>query len=327
VEERLEEPMQLIQVLYRNNRGGPVDDITLDELIRSRKITHFYRSSEDRWIDIFVDPVRGRGHADGAEGPKRRFTDEEGENGQGAPGGKSGGLFRGVFTRLAKHPPLRALTAGGWLERGLSTRRNTDDRLGAARAFALSIRLDPRHQEAYLHRGLVYEELGNFQQAIEDYGMAIALDPKEGTHRARGLLLGRPDVTVKAIAGLRRAADLQRASSHLLLASPAELRETLKAFTAGRHEQKAGVGGDEGFPGIAGNLQRLIEKYRKEITQLETQLQGVRHKRDILVEASRLLEEDAGLSAVGNENAECCASSRVSMRRDSCDEATSGQEG
>ena len=286
--------MQLIQVLYRNDRGGPVDDITLEELIRSQKIKSFYRPSEERWVDIFVDSVRRRGHTYGAKGLKRRYADREEDSRQRAREEKSGGLFRKVFVRLKKHPPRKTLNAEEWLERGFFGLRATGDYAGAARAFALSIRLNSHCQEAYLHRGLVYEALGNLQQAIEDYGMAIALDPKEGkAHNPRGLVLGRPDVTVKAIAGLRRAADLQRASSHLLLASPAELRETLKAFTAGRHEQKAGVGGDEGFPGIAGNLQRLIEKYRKEITQLETQLQGVRHKRDILVEASRLLEEDA----------------------------------
>ena len=40
------------------------------------------------------------------------------------------------------------------------------------------------------------------------------------------------------------------------------------------------------------DLQRLIEKYRKEITQLEAQAEEMKHKHDILVEASRLLEEE-----------------------------------
>ena len=165
--------MQLIQVLYRNDRGGPVDDITLDELIRSRKITHFYRPSQDRWVDIFVDPVRGSGHAHGAEGLKRRHSDREEDNEQRAREKKSGGLFRGVFMRPKKHPPRKTPSAEEWLKRGFSALRNTDDYVGAARAFALSIRLNPRYQEAYLHRGRVYEALGNLQQAIEDYSMAI----------------------------------------------------------------------------------------------------------------------------------------------------------
>ena len=139
-----EEHMQLIQVLYRNHRGGPIDDITLDELIRSRKITHFYRASEERWVDIFADPVRGRDHAPTAEGLKRRYADREEDNQQKAREEKAGGLLRGALMRLTKYPPRKALSAEGWFERGLSTLRNTDDRVEAARAFALSIRLDPQ---------------------------------------------------------------------------------------------------------------------------------------------------------------------------------------
>ena len=41
------------------------------------------------------------------------------------------------------------------------------------------------------------------------------------------------------------------------------------------------------------DLQRLIEKYRKELTQLEAQIEEVKHKHGILVEASRLLGEEA----------------------------------
>lgn len=46
------------------------------------------------------------------------------------------------------------------------------------------------------------------------------------------------------------------------------------------------------------DLQRLIEKYRKEIAQLEARAQEVKHKHDILVEAPRLLEEE-GLTPHG----------------------------
>ena len=273
--------MQLIQVLYRNARGGPVDDITLDELIRSRRITHFYRPSEERWVDIFVDPVRGRDHAPDGAHLKRRYADREEDNKQGA---KSSTVFRGVFTRLIK--PRRALSAAAWLKRRFSA---LDD-LAAARAFASCIRLDPQRQEAYLHRGLVYEALGNFQQALEDYSAAIALDPSGQAH---DLVLGRPGVTAGAIAGLRRAADLQRASERRLSASPAELRESLEGFTEPhRDEGKVGDMGAEGSPKVAGSVQRLVERYAKEITHLEAQLREVRHRRDILAEAVRLLDEE-----------------------------------
>jgi len=285
--------MQLIQVFYRNDRGAPVDDITLDQLIRSQKIKSFYRPSEERWVDIFVDPVRGGGHAHGAEGLKRRSADKEEDAEQRAREEKSGGLFRGVLMRLKKHSPRKTLSAEEWLKRGFRL-RNTHDYVGAARAFALSIRLNPQYHEAYLHRGLVYEALGNLQQAIEDYSMAIALDPKEGkAYYPRGLVLGRPGVTVKAIAGLRRATVLQHGPALTLLASRTELRQALQAPTERRREAKARDAGTEGFPKAAGDLRRLIEKYRKEITQLEAQLQEVKHKHDILVEASRLLKEES----------------------------------
>jgi len=41
----------------------------------------------------------------------------------------------------------------------------------------------------------------------------------------------------------------------------------------------------------------LIEKYGKEVTQLERQVEEVKHKHDILLEALRLLEEDRGTNA------------------------------
>jgi tetratricopeptide (TPR) repeat protein len=288
-----EERMQLIQVLYLNDRGGPVDDITLDELIRSQKIKHFYRPSEERWVDIFIDPVRGSGHAHSAEGLKRRYADREEDSERSAREEKPGGLFRGVLMRLKKHPPRKTPGAEEWLERGLSTLRKIDDRVRAARAFALSIRLNPRYQEAYLHRGLVYEALGNLQQAIQDYSMAIVLDPKDGkAHNGRGLVLEHPDMTVKAIAGLRRASFLRPRRVRPLLTSRTEPQEALQAPTERGREWKVSDAEAEGFPEAAGDLQRLIEKYRKGIIQLEAQVEEVKHKLDIVVEASRLLEEE-----------------------------------
>ncbi len=40
------------------------------------------------------------------------------------------------------------------------------------------------------------------------------------------------------------------------------------------------------------DLQRLMEKYRKEITQLEAEVEEVKHKHGILVEAARLFEQE-----------------------------------
>ena len=41
------------------------------------------------------------------------------------------------------------------------------------------------------------------------------------------------------------------------------------------------------------DLQRLIEKYEKRMAELEAQIEALRGKHDILVEAARLLEEEA----------------------------------
>ena len=49
------------------------------------------------------------------------------------------------------------------------------------------------------------------------------------------------------------------------------------------------------------HLQRLVEKYEKTMTELEAQIGALRHKHDILLEASRLLEEEAQTSDVSSE--------------------------
>ncbi len=41
------------------------------------------------------------------------------------------------------------------------------------------------------------------------------------------------------------------------------------------------------------DLQQLIEKYEKRMTDLEAQIAALRHKHDTLLEALRLLEEEA----------------------------------
>jgi tetratricopeptide (TPR) repeat protein len=201
---------QFIQVRYPNNRRGSVDDITLDELIRSQRITRFYRPTEQSWVNIFVDPVRGRGDAKVARGLRRRTSDREEDNQQEEREENSGGLFRKVFKRREKRPPGKALSAQECFERGFAALRITNDYAGAARAFALSIQLSPMHQQAYVNRGLAYEQLGNVQQAIGDYSAAILLDPDEGRpYYFRGLAFKRLGMVTEATADLRRAADLR----------------------------------------------------------------------------------------------------------------------
>jgi len=56
----------LVQVHYENSHEGLVDDVTLDELIRLRKVKRFYRPSEDAWVDVETGPIRlQKNHYDG----------------------------------------------------------------------------------------------------------------------------------------------------------------------------------------------------------------------------------------------------------------------
>ena len=64
--------MPLIRVVYKAEEYDfdYVPGDLLDTLITGDKITHFYRTSEERWINIRLDPVRGSGG--GYQGPERR---------------------------------------------------------------------------------------------------------------------------------------------------------------------------------------------------------------------------------------------------------------
>ena len=69
--------MPLIRVIYRA-AGCDFDYVTrevLDTLIVRDGITHFYRPSERRWVNIRLDPVRGSGGR--YQGPERRGMDKK----------------------------------------------------------------------------------------------------------------------------------------------------------------------------------------------------------------------------------------------------------
>jgi predicted Zn-dependent protease len=197
--------MQLIQVLYRKDTRGSVDDITLDELIRSQKISRFYRPSEDRWVDIGTDDIRRSESPH--RGPERRVSHRK-EDKQEEDNPR--GLFVRLLRRKKKLAPPKELTSGEWFQQGFLMLHKAGDYLGATRAFAKAIQLDPANQRAFLTRGIVYEWIGNGQQAIEDYSRAIQLAPDDAkVYYARGLVLRRLGRETEAIADLKRAADLR----------------------------------------------------------------------------------------------------------------------
>lgn len=57
--------MPLIRVVYRNE-DHDFDYVTcdrLDTLIMQDEITHFFRPSERKWVNIRLEPVRGSGES------------------------------------------------------------------------------------------------------------------------------------------------------------------------------------------------------------------------------------------------------------------------
>jgi tetratricopeptide (TPR) repeat protein len=64
-----------------------------------------------------------------------------------------------------------------------------------------AIRLDPKNANAYINRGLTYEDKGDYDKAISDHNEAIRLDPKKvGAYFNRGLAYQAKGDYNKAIA-------------------------------------------------------------------------------------------------------------------------------
>jgi hypothetical protein len=49
-----------LRVQYKDGKYDYVDNHTLDILIDQDLIQQFYRPSENKWVDVEADPVRGR---------------------------------------------------------------------------------------------------------------------------------------------------------------------------------------------------------------------------------------------------------------------------
>ena len=62
--------MSYIRVVYKTNKFDYVSGNLLGGLITLEKIAKFYRASENRWINVRFDPIRGRGGH--YQGPERR---------------------------------------------------------------------------------------------------------------------------------------------------------------------------------------------------------------------------------------------------------------
>ena len=199
----------MIQVRYPNRQQGPVDDVTLDELIAAKKILEFFRPSEDRWVDLGkASPRRGRQHY---RGPERRTSTPPGSVDE-----KKGFLQR--FLPHSGSGPARRPGANDWYEEGFMLLFSRRDYPAAVRAYASCIRIDPTYARAYLHRGIGYEKLGNLQQSVEDYSKIIEVHPGDAkAYHLRGLVYRRLGREAEALADLTAAAAMgYRLSAELL---------------------------------------------------------------------------------------------------------------
>jgi tetratricopeptide (TPR) repeat protein len=188
----------LVQVRYRNNREGLVDDITLNELILSGKIRQFYRPSESRWVNVDNDSVRAK--SNGYKGPERREANKTAKKEEPV------GLISRLLRRKAKE---KLLSAKEWFEQGFYIMHTSSDYQEAIRAFASSIQLDPTNARTYLNRGMAYERINNMQQAIADYSRAIELVPKDAkAYYIRGVLFWRLGKDTEALDDIRISAEL-----------------------------------------------------------------------------------------------------------------------
>ena len=51
----------LLRVQYQDYRYDYVDARTLDRLLAGKGVRQFYRPSEERWVNVYRDPIRGLG--------------------------------------------------------------------------------------------------------------------------------------------------------------------------------------------------------------------------------------------------------------------------
>ena len=62
----------VLHIQYQDNKFDYVNHYFLDRLISTRRIKRFFRPSEEKWVIIGVDPIRGNGGD--FEGHERRQT-------------------------------------------------------------------------------------------------------------------------------------------------------------------------------------------------------------------------------------------------------------
>jgi len=62
----------ILHVQYEDLHYDYVDTHTLERLLADKRLLQFYRTSEERWVNVYRDPIRGSGGA--YKGPDRRHS-------------------------------------------------------------------------------------------------------------------------------------------------------------------------------------------------------------------------------------------------------------
>ena len=102
---------------------------------------------------------------------------------------------------IGKHPERINLV---YYFRGLAF-LNTDQVDKAIEDFNMAISLDPYYGDAFLNRGTAFEKKGKFDKAIEDFDKAIALRPSYEAYFNRGMTFEKMGLLDKAIADYDKA--------------------------------------------------------------------------------------------------------------------------
>jgi tetratricopeptide (TPR) repeat protein len=199
----MEGSADLIRVRYQNGQEGLVDDVTLNELLLYKKISHFYRSSENQWVQAANVTLRLEEKA--YWGPERRRPIYGVES-------ESRNVQRGLLAKLFKRTTddvSKPTTAQEWFETGYSLLIASGRYAEAIRAFAIAIRLDASHVRAFRNRGMAYKILGNLQQALDDFSRVIEMQPGDPkAYYLRGVLYWNQSRKAEALADLKTAEEL-----------------------------------------------------------------------------------------------------------------------
>jgi tetratricopeptide (TPR) repeat protein len=119
--------------------------------------------------------------------------------------GFNNGSDNNVVSEIYRTP--LSFTAEDYFYRGID--KMDDDNYGAIADLTKTIDLDPKFPNAYFVRGLLKQELEDYQEAIGDYSMALKINPNhEDAYYGRGICKSSVDNHYGAITDLTKVLDL-----------------------------------------------------------------------------------------------------------------------